>query len=148
MIKREDYEGVSEFFSTLSLRIRRAEEMIIEGPWKAEFVTIYFPILWFFAITQQKLGKVWFYLAVFNCWSWRLKILAIFLVGDSFGIWESWFARLTKYEADIVSYSIRALFTKERPWLINIELLIKSTQVESTSEGKPEFSVKLIWSWL
>ena len=88
--------------------------------------------------------RVWFYSGTFIFWSWRLRISAVFLLGNSSRVQESWFARLTKSGVDTVFHSILVLFIwKERsqfsPW-INIEL--KTTWVESTSEGKPEFSLK------
>ena len=57
---------------------------------------------------------------------------------------ESLLARLTESGVGIVSHSILVLFARrERSWfnpLINTELNV--TQVESISEGRPEFSSK------
>ena len=63
---------------------------------------------------------------------------------------ESWFGRVTKSRVDIVSHSILVLFTRrERSWfspLIKLEL--KATRMESASEGRLEFSLKIMQSQL
>ena len=78
--------------------------------------------------------------------SWRLRILAGFFPGGSSGVWESWFARLTKSEMDIVSQYILVLSVRSESSqfsrLINTEL--KSPQVKLSSEGRQDFSLKHI----
>ena len=106
-----------------------------------KFLTISFLLSWIFAIMAEN-RRLLVLFRVFTCWSQRLRIFVA--LGDSSRVWESWSARLTKSGVDIVSHSILVLFTRrERSQfsaLINIEL--KATQVEQTSEGRPEFSLK------
>ena len=70
----------------------------------------------------------------------------VLLVSESSRVQENKFARASKSGVDIVSYYSLVLFTRrERSQyspLINVEL--KPTWVESTPEGRPEFSIKTI----
>ena len=72
--------------------------------------------------------------------------MAGFFPGDSSGVGESWFARLTKSEMDTVSQCILVPFVRSESsqfsTLVNTEL--KSPQVELSSERRPDFSLKSI----
>ena len=60
---------------------------------------------------------------------------------------ESGFARLTKSRVIIASHLILLIFTRrERSWFNQLKSTeLKTTWVESTSEGRPEFSLNIFW---
>ena len=62
-----------------------------------KFVAVSFPVSWLFALTAETKGFK-FCLGVFSYWRWRVKILAIFLLGDSSRVRERWCGRLNNLE--------------------------------------------------
>lgn len=98
----------------------------------------------------QKLGVFWFHIGAFICQGWKWKVLVILLLSGPSRVWARWLAKLTKSRVDIVSHSILLFWTRrERSRfspLTNKEL--KVIQVKSTSEERPEFSLKVTWSQL
>lgn len=69
----------------------------------------------------------------------------ILLLGDLFRLGASLFAKLSKSIVDIVFHYILVLLTKRN---ISVQPTnkheLKAKQAESTSEGRPEFSLKTI----
>ena len=95
---------------------------------------------WLFAVIAE---RFWFCLESLV----GLKIV-VFLLGDLSRVWVSWLARWAKYGVDIVSHSILVLFTRRKRSqfspLVNTEL--RAMQIESISEGRPDFLLKITLS--
>ena len=62
-----------------------------------KFVAISFPVSWLFALMAETKGFK-FCLGAFSYWRWRVKILAVFLLGDSSRVRERWCGRLNNLE--------------------------------------------------
>ena len=62
---------------------------------------------------------------------------------------KRWFSRLTKSSMVIASNFILVLFTRrEKSWFSKLKSTnLKNYLNRSTSEGRPEFSLKIFWSW-
>ena len=88
-----------------------------------KFVTIYFPMFWLFVIIAET-RRFWFCLGAFICLSWRLRILIVFLGGDSSRVRENWFARLTINKSRV---DVLVLFTRrDKSWFNPLINIVKS----------------------